>query len=90
MDAILLAIFLFPKIQIITKDYVTWDSEARLVMVALIPVLIALMMIRNIKFLGYVSLTGNVVFMIGFFIILQELLRDPPSIDNLPLVCIPA
>jgi len=54
----------------------------RIIMVMMIPALVLVLWVRNIKFLGYTSKIGNFLLLVGFVIILQYLIRTSVKLND--------
>jgi proton-coupled amino acid transporter len=70
------------KVVINKEFHLNWSNKAFMVMLA--PVFMLLCLIRKISGLAWVSLFGNVVFVVGFIIIMQYITHDAIPVDELP------
>lgn len=65
-------------------DVVLGDYDLRLYMLALLPLLIAVNLIRNLKFLAPFSMVANMLMAAGMTITFYYIFQDIPSISERP------
>ncbi|XP_072765915.1 proton-coupled amino acid transporter-like protein pathetic [Anoplolepis gracilipes] len=78
-------VFIAASIKQVTDFYTKKDIDVRLYIVSLIPALVLLGQVRNLKYLVPFSMLANIFMMTGFSITLYYIFNNVKSVDNVKL-----